>query len=220
MMSSGSQTPGISMTAAIEASSGGRVVSVGRSVGVSPGVGSRTHASTPSSWATTGFQPACPAAPRAMPCHRQTTSPRMTSQSSSRAPRWGQVPGPAINVPDSSRQSTISRPAMVRVTERFVPTSPLRPTTYQPPGSCDCATSNDARIRPGRACFHVLRRCSCGTVGTFWIGMRRLRISARNLLDAVTRYPSVRRGGPAARIRADVVALLHDATRARPVNTS
>src|SRR4029450_4500841 len=29
-----------------------------------------------------------------------------------------------------------------------------------------------------------------------------------------------RRGGPVARIRADVVALLHDATRALPVNTS
>ena len=70
------------------------------------GVGSRTHARTPSSCATTGFQPACPAAPRAMPCHRQTTSPRMTSQSSSRAPRCGQVRGSAIKVP--------TRPARAR----------------------------------------------------------------------------------------------------------
>ena len=67
-----------------------------------------------------------------IPCQRQSTVPSTTSQSSSRAPRCGQAPGPARAEPSRSRHSTTSRPATVRSRVRPTGTSADAAATSQP----------------------------------------------------------------------------------------
>ena len=132
-MSRGSQSVGSETTEASDSSSGGRVASTGRSVGSTPSSTwpTRTQNRMPSSYAAkvrqAGWSPSS-----GIPCHRHSTVPSTTSQASSRAPRWGQAPGPAWAEPSLPRQSTTSRPATVRSRVRPVGTSAEAAATSQP----------------------------------------------------------------------------------------
>src|SRR5687768_1810489 len=107
-----------------------------------------------------------------MPCQRQYIVPSITGHRSINAPKWGQAPGPATKPPEELRQKTTSRPAIVRATDSFRPTSLLAPATNQPPESCPCATARAAAILPGLASRQVGTIRSSRGCATREIGIR------------------------------------------------
>src|SRR5512133_2029151 len=116
--------------------------------------------------------------------------PSITGHLSSSAPRCGHAPGPATSPPAELRQKTTSRPAIVRVTDSFGPTSPLAPATNQPPEFCDWAVRRAAAMRPGLASRQVeairfSRGCGMRSMGTRERGPR-LKGCGRGLIRVLS----------------------------------
>src|SRR6185312_10175933 len=164
--------PGLAITALTDSDSGGRAGNSGRSVASSPFVGRPTQRSIPSSYARYGLHIESPFWFSARPCQRQYMVPSMTGHLSSSAPRCGQAPGPAISSAAELRHKTTSRPAMVRVTDSFRPTSPLVPATNQPPELRDWAVRSAAAMRAGLASRQVEAIQFSRGCGTRSMGMR------------------------------------------------
>ncbi len=119
--------------------------------------------------------------------------PSITGHLSISAPRCGQAPGPATSSPEELRQKTTSRPAMVRATDSFDPTSSLAPATNQPPEFWACDTARAAAIRPGLASRQVEGIRSSRGCGTREMGTR-VRMAAVERRDRRVRRDSGRAG--------------------------
>ena len=141
MTSPGSQVPSSRATAA-SAAPAGRTGMTGASSDCSrpppsptssPTASSRTHTSTPSSYARNGFQPNSRPPSRRSPCQGQINPPQSTLPVARSAPRCGQAAGPTCRVRCWSRQATSSTPSTRVPNGRSVRTSVLAAKAYQFP---------------------------------------------------------------------------------------